>query len=71
MEKNKNVAGGSGTKINGIALKRFGENFRKCHFHVIRAARKGYPLSLPHRNDEFYDYDRISSATFLMHSLIK
>ena len=29
-----------------------------------------YPLSLSHRNDEFYDYHRVSSATFLMQSLL-
>ncbi len=30
-----------------------------------------HPLSLPHGNDEFYDYHRISSATFLVQSLLK
>ncbi len=29
-----------------------------------------YPISLPHGNDEFYDKHRISSATFVMHSLL-
>ncbi len=29
-----------------------------------------YPLSLPHGNDKFYDHHRISSAAFLMPSLL-
>ena len=28
------------------------------------------PLSLPHGNYKFYDYHRLASATFLMHSLL-
>ena len=29
-----------------------------------------YPSSLPHGNDEFYDSDWVSSASFLMQSLL-
>ena len=62
-------------------LKRFRDSHRIRHFHV--AMIKGiiynnlaswfmlYLLSLPLGNDEFKKFHKISSATFLMHSLLR
>ncbi len=38
---------------------------------IAKLAYIKYPLSSPHANDEFYDSHHSSSATFLMHSLLK
>ncbi len=58
---------------SGLKLKRFIEKYRVHHFQKsprLCMLYMLYPLSLPHGNDEFYDHHQISSATFLMQSLL-